>query len=465
MATSHQVRRGRCRRTALAVCLSFSTVGFCSCASTRESLVQKLFRRDASKTAVVDATETAAEKDRQRKSESTQLEETAPPAIELASHSEPEPARVLPDSRFVDDSDADRLVAPWIDQARHADSQNNKIVTADFTAAEPRVPLRHAHYQPGPDRSTVTPVSAFDEEFEDEYLFDGGDRAAPVHYEGLDRVGLDTEDTVAEYSDHLGQDHYKPSNRVAVYAPRFGAVRTISSPESGISMEKVAGATETTRGSGLQNLSASTQHAKSDAIDQMRMRSRASGVDADALHIDLAQRTSSTSHTKLTNAFEDMRFLNTGQFLQTEAARLAYGIQAAALWSQDQSPIIIAKNDLSQVLESIFRPSEIVGFEDMRRPGDLRIIKLADKKMAQPGEIIEFSIRFDNLGDRELTDIRLIDNLTPRLEYVDGSATSDLDGELIVEDNEEGSLILKFLVAEPLPGQEGGVFTFKTRVR
>ena len=95
----------------------------------------------------------------------------------------------------------------------------------------------------------------------------------------------------------------------------------------------------------------------------------------------------------------------------------------------------------------------------------MRLVKLADKEAAQPGDVITFTIRFDNLGDRELRFVRLIDNLTPRLEYVDDSATSDLPGSINVDDNGEGSHILRFELDSPLAGHTGGVITFQAKLR
>ena len=40
------------------------------------------------------------------------------------------------------------------------------------------------------------------------------------------RSGLDSEDTVGSFRDASGKAHTVASNRVAVYAPRFGSVRT-----------------------------------------------------------------------------------------------------------------------------------------------------------------------------------------------------------------------------------------------
>ena len=108
----------------------------------------------------------------------------------------------------------------------------------------------------------------------------------------------------------------------------------------------------------------------------------------------------------------------------------------------------------------------MIGREDMRKTkGELRIIKVADKETAKHGEIVTFTIRYDNLGDRELHHIRIIYNLTPRLEYVKDSADSDRKGKLLVEDNAEGSLVLKFELTEPLKGHTGGVVKFQARVK
>ena len=106
----------------------------------------------------------------------------------------------------------------------------------------------------------------------------------------------------------------------------------------------------------------------------------------------------------------------------------------------------------------------MVGVETRFRKG-LRIVKLADKRVAQPGEVVTFTIRFDNLGDRELRDVVIVDNLTPRLEYVDDSGELNLNGRLVAEDNGEGSLVLRWELDEPLAGRSGGVATFQARVR
>jgi uncharacterized repeat protein (TIGR01451 family) len=336
---------------------------------------------------------------------------------------------------------------------------------AIFTPAEPRVPLTPAddlQMQYG-----LTPVrdAALHPECADEFLFDGGDRNYPYHYEGRVRAGLDSEDAVIEYMDHRGRPYVKPTNRVAIYAPRFGAVRMVTGPETDQSIDKAVGAMAMTPGVGLENRVASIDHTQRDQAGGIRMRERASGLDSDSPPATSGQITLPVQHTKFVNPHEDLLFVKTGQFIQTEQARLAIGIQAAAVWSRTEFPVIMAETSSAQEVKTWAKPMAMIGTEDMRQPGDLRIVKLADKQVAQPGDEITFTIRYDNIGDRELRNIRIIDNLTPRLEYVLESAQSEREGKLIITDNDEGSVILTFEVAQPLPGHEGGAITFKTRVK
>lgn len=335
-----------------------------------------------------------------------------------------------------------------------------------FTPARPRdiSPIQLAgHQQPAGGAGGLNSLAML---YPDEYLFDGGDRAKPIHYDRFHRLGLDTEDTVVEYSDNKGKRHVKPSNRVAVYAPRFAAVRTVSNPMTGVAVDKASGAQLTTHGAGLLARTATILHVKGDQADGVRMRSRASGLNGDAVRITLKQSTALKLHDKLNNLFENLAFVKTGRLNSSEEARLAARIQAATVWSRDRFPIILGGLDAVKEVESTSARKVLVGVDDShKRDGKLRIVKLADKKAAAPGDVITFTIRYDNLGDRPVKNIRIVDNLTARLEYIDDSATSSLPGRLDVEDNNEGSLVLKFVLDNPLPGKAGGFVTFKAKVK
>jgi uncharacterized repeat protein (TIGR01451 family) len=395
------------------------------------------------------------------------------PAVHQAAYEEREGTARIGDGAVYADS---AIMQTAYQQSAPSSAASAQAVS--FTPAQPRVPAPggfpdacppyyagHPGHSGYPGHAWPLAVS-LPQAHPEEYLFDGGDRGYPVHYSDFARLGLETEDTIAEYTDHLGRHHMKPSTRVAIYAPRFGAVRTISALKSDFAVEKLAGAFDTAYGVGLSSRTAPTMHQQRDAADGVRMRSRASGLDAEAAQGRVDQATALLQHTKFVNTFQDLTFVRTGQFQQADRARLAYGIQAALTWTRDVNPVVMANLQSGGELISTFRGKELVGIEDDHKTaGRLRIIKLADKKVAAPGEVVTFTLRYDNLGDLEVFHVRLVDNLTPRLEYIEDSATSDRPGQIFVEDNHEGSVILTFELDDPLPGHEGGILTFQARVK
>lgn len=312
----------------------------------------------------------------------------------------------------------------------------------------------------------VLPDGNLAERYPDEYLFDGGDRATPVRYGEFRRLGLDTEDTVAEYTDDLGKRRVKPTNRVAVYAPRFAAVRTVSQPASGTSLKQVSGLLEETRVAGVRTRLGTANHKGRSVPDGVRVRTRGSGIDGERKEVTFNNLTAPASNRNVRKPMEDLALLRTGVFDRTQEAVLAMGIQAAASWTKKRFPIVVGSTRDAGEVSANAEQRVMIGRETrLKKKGDLRIVKVADKETARPGEVVTFTIRYDNIGDRKLYHIRIVDNLSPRLEYVDDSADSDRKGKLVVEDNAEGSLVLKFELSEPLKGHTGGVVKFKAKVR
>jgi len=303
--------------------------------------------------------------------------------------------------------------------------------------------------------------------YPDEYLCDGGDRGLPVHYTRYERYGLETEDTVGEYLDHNGKEQMRPSSKVCIYAPRFAQVRTVSQPYEEQGSNEIAGLESQSRNGSVATRLGATASQRNVMADGLRMRSRAGGLESEQLGVLVTQLRGPTVHETLINAFQDLSFVRAGYLDQSDAARLQDGLQASVAWSRDQSPVISAQTTVP--VEGLFTISSnvitVIDDEKAHEPGELRLVKLADKKSAQRGDIVTFTIRYDNLGPREVHEVRIVDNLTPRLEYVDDSATSDRAGRLAVADNGEGSLVLTWELTETLPAYKGGVVTFQARVR
>jgi uncharacterized repeat protein (TIGR01451 family) len=302
-------------------------------------------------------------------------------------------------------------------------------------------------------------------DYPDEYLFDGGDRGYPVHYDADGENGLDTEDTAAEYVDVAGKLQVRHSNRVALYAPRFGAVSTVSVPVADVKFDKAVGAVLARSGVGLRGRTVSVESEQRESTERVQTRSRVSGIDADAGGIALARTQGPQLDAQTLNVFQNVLNVEGVQFDSASEAQLAIGIQAAVIWTRTQFPTIAAKTLGATETKALKVSAEFVGLKPLNKQGPLCIIKSADKQEAEIGEVVTFTIHYVNSGDFPMGEVVIVDNLTPRLEYVPDSATSDRAGGLIEQDNLEGSKILRWELADPLPGKAGGTITFKARVK
>jgi uncharacterized repeat protein (TIGR01451 family) len=78
---------------------------------------------------------------------------------------------------------------------------------------------------------------------------------------------------------------------------------------------------------------------------------------------------------------------------------------------------------------------------------------------------VEFTLRYDNIGEQPVSNVTIIDSLTTRLEYVDGSQSSSREAEFDTQENDGESLVLRWALTEPLKVNEGGIVRFQCRVR
>jgi len=297
--------------------------------------------------------------------------------------------------------------------------------------------------------------------YPEEMLCDGGDAGHPFHYEGAKFSGLEPEDTVAEFVDHEGTAHVRISSKACVYAPKFGTVRSISQPVLGYAVDILGGTHDQASAAGMDNRRGLIVAETVDSLADTRVREQAGAVDSDIGEGAMHQTIGVEQHIKLINAFEDRAAVAEGQFQQTTEAYLAESLQIAGETTYDIAPIIVASDEFGHAVTSADIAAEYTGVEDRRPPGDLRIVKLADQSSAQPGDVLTFRIRFFNDGGRELTSVRILDHLSPRLEYVEGSVSSELQGKVTVEPNDFGGQILQFELGEPLVAGGSGEIVFQ----
>jgi len=300
---------------------------------------------------------------------------------------------------------------------------------------------------------------------EDEYLFDGGDRDSKVVVDpefGL--YGLDTEDTIGHFDTLDGRREVVPSNRVCVYAPRFAAVRKVYGLEQNRHNIPAIGSEAHLRIQSQDiNMIVSTANQPlqlgrdvgSNGLNTLEERQRGVGLD---------NRQQLREFQLDFMAYEDLSIIKLGQYDAGEKLRLANAVQNAIVWEHNQAAQVTIDGLTAVEAKSEASPQQTVHYELHGKPR-LRVVKVASTGDAKVGEIIEFTLRFDNVGDQRIGNVTIVDNLTPRLELIEGSAQCSVDAEFLTQPNEKDSLVLRWEITNPLEVGEGGIIRFQCRVR
>jgi uncharacterized repeat protein (TIGR01451 family) len=299
----------------------------------------------------------------------------------------------------------------------------------------------------------------------DEVLCDGGDDglAAVVVRDGT-VAGLEIEDTVAHYKTHDGQMIIQPTNEVCLYAPRFGSVRQISGasmnvtrrgPE-GLATDVAANGAEVNRevSTTVQNLQP-LAGASDRPTSLLRNRQFGGGLEND----QRISRASSSEAARTT--LQTLRFVLIDNWEQPLEVG---GMVNAIHWTHDLGVQVAIGTRKAQVVASDRQAALLYRLEESPEPR-LAICKLADRASAHPGDVVRFALQYANVGNRPISELTIVDNLTTRLEYVEGSQVSDRPADFSAEMNNGGSLILRWALPQPLEPGERGLIQFDCRVR
>lgn len=299
----------------------------------------------------------------------------------------------------------------------------------------------------------------------DEYLCDGGDFNLPAGVnEDWKVTGLEQEDTIAHYDTIDGRTIVTPSNKVCLYAPRFVAVRQVTDLRAYARIDAPGGTIQKIEPNkieetedvltSLAEVKPNLQREKSPP-SLLRERAQAGELDRDrrvALTISSLQ------------PYCNVQLIRTGEVIGTDIVKIARASLAAITWTGDQAAQVVLDSRQAQASISDVTPGTIYQLFEPNNP-KLRLVKLASKSSAQPGEEVEFTLRFDNIGDKVIGNVVITDNLTTRLEYVEGSQKSSLPANFVTQQNEGESLILRWELTEPLEKGKGGVIQFRCKVR
>ena len=297
-----------------------------------------------------------------------------------------------------------------------------------------------------------------------EYIFDGGDQDPQVRLKSdLTQVGLDPEDTVIQYETADGKTNVESGCRVAIYAPRFASIRKRAvTRESDLTMRLQA----TTRPDGPGTIrdklptAKVSQPIKTVNSDNVRVveafRERNRPLPAEMI---LPMVTLSESF----KPYEDLSLIRKGDLKGTDPAKLARATAAARGWTNvDELHVLIDGQEAIEATGSK-RAADVTIYE--HKGARIRLCKVASDQMANPGDVISFTIRFDNVGEQPLNSLVVTDSLAPRLEYVEKSQQASVETSFSITPNSAGSSVLRWELEKGLKPGEGGLVRFSCKVR
>ncbi len=299
----------------------------------------------------------------------------------------------------------------------------------------------------------------------DEYLHDGGDRRLPTRVRrDWQIVGLDTEDTVAHFDSLDGRTLVEPSNRVHIYAPRFGVVRKVLGAGGYESKEGVVrydaplevqvDADVLESGTTAQHLQVVGQTGTKGVRNQQRNQPGLVAANQHGL-LGLENREKLVFHR---------RDQQDEAFQRAAEPMLALRVADAIAWTADQGVQVVLDDYLAVVASGNAKAQATYAVSHEGTPR-LKIVKTASTDVAQPGTIVEFTLEFHNIGTELIGNVTIVDNLTTRLEYVSHSQSCSREAEFFTEPNQGGSLVLRWEITDPLPVDERGTIKFQCRVR
>ncbi len=301
---------------------------------------------------------------------------------------------------------------------------------------------------------------------QDEYLADGGDSGEPA---GANRqgevLGLDLEDTVAQYDTLDGRTLVEPTNRVHIYSPRFLSVRQVVSLCANEQLDRTSGLVQPERaaqGDEVQRVAASKQHFQ--AIGQVGQKSVTIFRNRQG-QIESSQALGPQGFQDAFLPFENFRVIRLGRYDEAEMPFLARSARAAITWTDNAAVQVILDGKTAVALVQNERVEVLFTVKEPPAQPKLRVIKVASTPFAEPGETVDFTIRFDNVGNQPIGNVTLLDNLSARLEYVEQSAQSSVKAHFSTQPNQGQSLVLHWDLVEPLKPGEGGIVRFSCRVR
>lgn len=299
----------------------------------------------------------------------------------------------------------------------------------------------------------------------DEFLCDGGDFGMPVHFGGYGGLrGIDPRDTVIRFND-TKRDRALPTNLVCVYAPRFAGVRTSVGPNEAVKVQEVITAERRQKETMQGALQGPKKLNQKEMAETARHRARASGLAGKVYPGEHSEIRVLSGYDTLVHVSGN-RLAQKVEVNKTREKAMKSGIVIGPqkIKSAETAVVTGIIEGAGQTVMT-WTPREIVGVEEPEKKPGLAVIKQVDASEAEPGDVLNYTIRYRNMGNTPIKAVSVVDSLLPRLEYVPGSAKGPARTVFTAKENRVGSVELRWDLPGDIPPGGEGYVSFQAKVR
>jgi uncharacterized repeat protein (TIGR01451 family) len=277
-------------------------------------------------------------------------------------------------------------------------------------------------------------------------------------------VGIDTTDTVMYYQTPAGKVCVTPSSRTCIYAPRFAAVRQVTgavtsagalAPGRMIAPLAAHGVQEQSLASAVAAPQRALGSKQVQLLDRIHDRQAGIPIAVNVPPTPIAEVKG--PHTHRSRVVPDLTATRSLPELVQQR------IEVTTLINPEAIGIAVDGQQAIYLADST-RPAEVYVYETLDKCS-LRLIKQASHQLAAPGDKIRFTLRFENIGTHPLHNAVLVDSLSPRLDYIEGSQQCSLDARFDIQPNDVGSQLLEWEIEGAIAPLQTGVISFDCLVR
>src|SRR5262249_52888991 len=104
--------------------------------------------------------------------------------------------------------------------------------------------------------------------------------------------------------------------------------------------------------------------------------------------------------------YNNVEIVRSGQIDGSDQPIIKRSVQAAIAWNGDQAAQVVFSNRQAVAVVGLKQPGVIYQTDEPGNP-QLRLVKLASTSNALPGEEVEFTLRFDNIGDQTIGNVTI----------------------------------------------------------